>query len=115
MSSARGGVSYRVRLSIGGGTNADGTTAPTPRPGMSATARLQVREARQAITVPAAAVFSADGHDAVWVVRDGRAQRAAVTVGVQGDDKVQVLSGVDEGQQVVAGGTDKVRPGQPVQ
>ena len=40
---------------------ADGDAAPTPRPGMSAVVRLRVREAADAVTVPAAAVFSADG------------------------------------------------------
>jgi HlyD family secretion protein len=114
VTSARGGVSYRVRLSLAKGTFADGAAAPTPRPGMSAVVRLQVREAADAVTVPAGAVFSADGRDAVWVVRDGRAERADVTVGVQGDDTIQIVSGVGDGQQVVVGGTDKVRSGQQV-
>ena len=74
-----------------------GEPAPTPRPGMSAVAHLRVREAADAVTVPAAAVFTADGRDAVWVVRDGKADRAPVTVGVQGQDLVQILNGVQPG------------------
>jgi multidrug efflux pump subunit AcrA (membrane-fusion protein) len=114
VTSARGGVSYRVRLDLAAGTYPDGAAAPTPRPGMSAVVRLRVREAADAVTVPAGAVFSADGRDAVWVVRDGRAERADVTVGVQGDDTIQIVSGVGDGQQIVVGGTDRVRPGQQV-
>jgi multidrug efflux pump subunit AcrA (membrane-fusion protein) len=112
--SARGGVAYRVRLSLGKGAFADGRTAPAPRPGMSAVARLRVRQAAGAVTVPAGAVFSADGREAVWVVRDGRAQRADVTLGVQGEDVVEVVSGVGEGERVVVGGADQVRQGQQV-
>jgi hypothetical protein len=112
--SARGGVSYRVRLSLGLGSYPDDRAAPVPRPGMSAVAHLTVREAADAVTVPAAAVFSADGRDAVWVVRDGRAQRVPVTVGVQGQDLVQIVSGLDDGQSVVVRGTDQVSPGQQV-
>ncbi len=112
--SARGGVAYRVRLSLGKGTFADGRAAPTPRPGMSAVARLRVRQAAGAVTVPAGAVFSADGREAIWVVRDGRAQRADVTLGVQGEDAVEIVSGVGEGDRVVVGGTDQVRQGQQV-
>jgi HlyD family secretion protein len=112
--SARGGVSYRVRLALAKGTNADGTAAPTPRPGMSAIVRLRVRQVADAITVPAGAVFSADGHDAVWVIRAGKAERVDVTVGVQGEDAVQIVSGVDDGQQIIVGGLDKVRSGQSV-
>jgi multidrug efflux pump subunit AcrA (membrane-fusion protein) len=110
--SARGGVAYRVRLSLGAGGYPDGRSAPTPRPGMSAVAHLRVRAAADAVTVPAAAVFSADGRDAVWVVRGGRAERIPVTVGVQGQDLVQIVTGVADGDSVVVRGTDQVRSGQ---
>ncbi|GAA3738848.1 hypothetical protein GCM10022225_22290 [Plantactinospora mayteni] len=112
--SARGGVSYRVRLSLGPGRFADGRAAPAPRPGMSAVVRLRVREAAGAVTVPAAAVHSAQGQDAVWLVEDGIAEQVPVTVGVQGQDLVQIVSGVQPGQQVVVSGGDQVRPGERV-
>lgn len=111
-SSARGGVAYRVRLTLGAGRFADGRSAPVPRPGMSAVAHLRVREAMDAVTVPAAAVFTVDGQDSVWVVKDGRAQRVAVTVGVPGQDLVQIVSGVGPGDRVVVGGADQISPGQ---
>ncbi|MEV6814665.1 HlyD family efflux transporter periplasmic adaptor subunit [Micromonospora sp. NPDC051296] len=112
--SARGGVSYRVRLSLGAGLFGEAERAPTPRPGMNAVLRLRVREAADAVTVPASAVFSVDGRDAVWLVRDGRAGRAVVTVGVQGQDLVQIVNGVQPGDRVVIRGTDQVRDGQEV-
>jgi multidrug efflux pump subunit AcrA (membrane-fusion protein) len=112
--SARGGVAYRVRLSLGAGRYPDGRTAPTPRPGMSAVVHLRVRQAADAVTVPAAAVFSSDGRDTVWVVRDGKAERVPVTVGVQGQDLVQIVSGLGDGQPVVVRGTDRVSAGQQV-
>jgi HlyD family secretion protein len=112
--SSRGGVSYRARLELGAGRYADGRPAPTPRPGMSAVVHLRVREAVAAVTVPAAAVFNSDGRDSVWAVRDGKAQPVPVTVGVQGQDVVQILAGLTEGQQVVVRGTDQVRAGQEV-
>jgi HlyD family secretion protein len=110
--SSRGGVSYRVRLTAGAGRYADGRVAPTPRPGMSAVAHLAVRSARDAVAVPAAAVFNADGRDAVWVIRDGKAIRTPVTVGVSGQDLVQVVSGVRTGDRIVVRGADQVRTGQ---
>ncbi|WP_405429357.1 efflux RND transporter periplasmic adaptor subunit [Micromonospora sp. NBC_00617] len=113
-SSAQGGVTYRVRLALGPGKLAEDEPAPTPRPGMNAIVHLRVREAADAVTVPASAVFSADGRDAVWVVRDGKADRAPVTVGVQGSDLVQILNGVQAGDRIVVRGTDQVRDGQEV-
>jgi len=112
--SARGGVAYRVRLALGPGTFPDGRAAPAPRPGMSAVTHLRVRQADDAVTVPAAAVFSSSGRDAVWVIRDGRAERTDVTVGVQGQDLVQIVTGVQEGQRVVVRGADQVSAGQQV-
>jgi multidrug efflux pump subunit AcrA (membrane-fusion protein) len=112
--SSRGGVAYRVRLALGAGHFPDGRVAPAPRPGMSAVAHLEVRSASDAVVVPAAAVFSADGRDAVWVVRGGRAERVPVTVGVAGAEQVQVVSGVTEGEQVVVRGANSVRQGQQV-
>jgi HlyD family secretion protein len=109
--SAQGGVSYRVRLDLAAGKYDDGATAPTPRPGMSAVVRLQVRQAADAVTVPASAIVSADGQDTIWTVRDGHYQRVSVKVGVQGEDVVQVTSGVDAGQPIVVGGADLVRAG----
>jgi multidrug efflux pump subunit AcrA (membrane-fusion protein) len=78
---------------------------------MSAVAHLQVRQAHDAVTVPAAAIVHSDGQDAVWAVRDGKAVRVPVTLGVQGPDKVQVLSGLDAGTRVVVSGADRVRAG----
>jgi len=110
--SSQGGVAYRVRLTLGAGRYDDGRPAPTPRPGMSAVAHLAVREAHDAVTVPAAAIVRVDGHDNVWLVRDGRAQRVQVSLGVQGPDRVQVVSGVAPGDRVVIKGADRVKTGQ---
>jgi HlyD family secretion protein len=110
--SARGGVSYQVRLDLAAGKSPDGGVAPTPRPGMSAVVRLQVRQATDALTVPASAIVNADGRDTVWVVRGGRFQRVPVTLGVQGEEVVQVTAGVDAGQRIVVAGTDQVRSGE---
>jgi len=110
--SARGGVSYRARLTLAGGTMPDGSRAPIPRPGMSAVADLQVRTARNAISVPATAIVRAGDRDAVWVVDDSHAHRRNVTVGAQGEDQVAVTAGLRVGDQVVVRGVDQVREGQ---
>lgn len=110
--SAQGGVSYRARLALGAGTFADGRAAPAPRPGMSAVSHLLVRSANGVVVVPAASVFNADGRDQVWLVRNGKAERMPVTVGVAGTDLVQITEGVNEGDRVVVRGADQVRAGQ---
>jgi HlyD family secretion protein len=110
--SARGGVSYRVRLDLGRGRMPDGRRAPQPRPGMSAVADLRVRTAGGVIAVPAAAVVRAEDRDAVWVDSDGTARQRPITVGTQGADLVEVTEGLREGERVVVRGADRVRDGQ---
>jgi multidrug efflux pump subunit AcrA (membrane-fusion protein) len=111
--SSSGGVAYRLRLSF---TNLSGADAPpTPRPGMSAVAHLRVRTAVDAVAVPAAAVFTDGSASEVWVVgSDGRAVRQQVTVGVQGQDSVQILTGLQVGERIVVTGADRVSAGQSV-
>jgi multidrug efflux pump subunit AcrA (membrane-fusion protein) len=110
--SARGGVAYGVRLTLGGGRAPNGGAVPEPRPGMSAVAHLRVAEAVGTVAVPAAAVLRVDSADVVWVVRDGRATRTPVTVGVQGRDLVEVLAGLSPGDRIVVRGADQVTEGQ---
>ncbi len=79
---------------------------------MSAVAHLEVRSASGAVVVPAAAILNAGGRDTVWVVRSGKAEQVAVTLGVAGADLVQVVNGVGEGDRIVVRGADRVRSGQ---
>jgi HlyD family secretion protein len=110
--SSRGGVSYVVRLALGGGTLADGSPAPMPRPGMSAVASLRVITSVDTVAVPASAVFRDGDRDAVWVVADGVAGRRYVTLGAQGEEYLEVVEGLSEGETVVVRGADQVTDGE---
>jgi multidrug efflux pump subunit AcrA (membrane-fusion protein) len=112
--SARGGVSYRVRVSLDPGTTGDDERAPAPRPGMSAVVDLQVRNAAAVLSVPAAAVVRVDGRDAVYVVEGGKVQARRVLVGAAGTDRVEVRRGVAEGDRIVVRDADRLRDGQSV-
>jgi HlyD family secretion protein len=114
--SARGGVSYRVRLELGAGQRpGDDAPAPTPRPGMSAVVDLQVRSsAPQSLAVPSSAVLRDGAEDAVLVLEQGRVTRQVVVLGAEGEDRVEVLRGLEVGQRVVARDVDQLTDGQPV-
>jgi HlyD family secretion protein len=109
--SARGGVAYRVRLTLTAGETLDGQAAPPPLPGMSAIVELAVREATDVVTVPVSAVFRDATGDAVWRVEDGVARRQAVEVGAQGAEAVEIRSGLAVGDEVVVRGADVVVEG----
>ena len=60
-------------------------------------------EANNALYVPAMAVTTADGVSTVEVVgANGAEERVIVTLGVQGPTDDQILSGLTEGEKVVA-------------
>ncbi len=107
--STRGGVSYRVRLSLA----LPGST-PAPRPGMGAVVDLAVREAQGVLAVPSAAVVRDGADDVVYVVKGGRAVRTVVQTGAEGDATVEVTSGLTEGQRIVTRDADGLADGDEV-
>jgi hypothetical protein len=114
VTSSRGGVTYVVRLGLGLGKQADGSTAPEPRPGMSAVVGLRVRTAKSVVAVAPSAIFRDGRRDAVWVVTSGVAKRRVVRLGAQGETAVEVVQGLRPGQRIVKRGADRVRSGQRV-
>ncbi len=75
-----------------------GGTAPGPR----------------TVTIPRAALRQRDGRDVVWVVRDGRVERRAVSVAQAGRDDVTVAAGLGGGDRVVVEGPDDLAEGDRV-
>jgi len=68
----------------------------------------------QAVIVPKDAVLSRDGHDVVFIVNDGRAERRAVTVSdTQGDDSV-LSAGVSAGEKIVVSAPVNLQDGMAV-
>jgi HlyD family secretion protein len=64
--------------------------------------------------VPREAVREIEGKPAVFVVRDGRLERRAVSLGNTGATEAEVAAGLSPGEQVVVGGPAGLRDGQRV-
>jgi membrane fusion protein (multidrug efflux system) len=85
------------------------------RPGMSARVRVTVGERAEALVVPHEALVRQGTRYELWVVgEDGTASPRPVTVGAFATDWVEIASGLEEGEQVVVAGHQKLRPGAPV-
>ena len=56
------------------------------------------------IAVPKIAVRQRDGRDMVWVVRDDRVERRAVTLGATRGDEVTIEAGLNDGEKIVVEG-----------
>jgi membrane fusion protein (multidrug efflux system) len=82
--------------------------------GMFIEARLATATRPDAVVVPEDAVLSLSGARVIWVVKDGKADRREVSLGVRTPGFVEVASGVQAGEQVVVGGAERLQPGAPV-
>ncbi|GAA1140791.1 HlyD family efflux transporter periplasmic adaptor subunit [Kitasatospora gansuensis] len=87
-------VQYSAVLQITGDTS-------KLRTGLSATISVITGQADNALSVPTAALSgTGSARTATLVKPDGSTERVSVTVGVEGDNAVQVLEGLKEGDQV---------------
>ena len=68
-----------------------------------------------ALRVPASAVWQRGQMELVFVVANGHAQLRIVKTGKHVGDEVELVSGVDAGEQVVTGGSATLMDGQPVE
>ncbi len=82
------------------------------RPGALASARIVV-SSKPAPTVPAASIVRFAGLSKVITVEDGKAREREVTLGRTVDDRVEIVSGLELGDQVVAQ-PGSLQQGQPV-
>ncbi|WP_447975182.1 efflux RND transporter periplasmic adaptor subunit [Nitrospira sp. Kam-Ns4a] len=85
------------------------------RPGMFASLRLVLGVIESALLIPEEAVVPHQEQTFVFRVADGLAKQTEVKLGVRERGVVQVVSGLDAGDQVIKAGLQKIRDGMPVQ
>ena len=91
--------------------NRDGTLVG----GMYAETNLILSDRKTVLTVPIQAVQREEsGASVLMVDREGRVQERPVKLGAEGNDLVEILSGLSEGDQVVIGNRSELRPGEKV-
>jgi membrane fusion protein, multidrug efflux system len=92
---------------------------PNPRrelqSGMFIEARLATAVRPNAVIIPEDAIIPLQGSSFVWVVADGKASRRQVELGVRTPGFVEVKKGVENNEQVVVGGQERLAEGAPVQ
>lgn len=84
------------------------------KPGMFAEADLVKDSKKDALYLPPAAVLSKNGEKYVYVVADGKAVYREVATGITGDGIVEILSGVNEGEEVIVRGQHYLSDGETV-
>lgn len=103
----KGKVIYSVEISVVGGEGL--------RPGMNTNCFIDAGESLDTLLIPIEAVFEEDYKQKVEVLNeDGTVSAVEIEIGLMNDRFVEVLSGLEEGQNVVTGNLEDLMPSQKV-
>jgi membrane fusion protein, multidrug efflux system len=85
------------------------------KPGMFANFDLTLTLRENALVIPESALLAMGDRTSVYVIgADSTAQLRPVKIGLRLPNQIEVVSGLEAGERVVAEGLQKVRPGAPV-
>lgn len=98
---------YKVRISL--------VNPPAAiKLGMTASVAVGSAGNQQTVYIPLSAIYQTGDTPQVWIIRDGVVTLRPIKVGTFGDNKVQVLEGLQTGDVIVTAGVQKLREGQKV-
>jgi RND family efflux transporter MFP subunit len=84
-------------------------------PGMYATVDLTLEQHNRALAIPVTAIGGSEDKPNVFLVRADRTiEERPITIGIETPSRAEVLSGIAEGDMVVVGSRNQLRPGQRV-
>jgi RND family efflux transporter MFP subunit len=83
-------------------------------PGQYVTMQFVTGERSDALSIPPGAVVRMAGKAAAWVVAGERVERRDVTTGLEGAERVEIVSGLQTGEQVIVRGHEGLYAGAPV-
>ena len=114
------GTVARVAPVVDNGTGTFRVVASFPgdgelQPGMFSRLDINYDQRADALVVPRTALLEDGGEPAVYVVRDGKAQRTVLKLGYNDAGWVEVREGLKPGEQVVIAGKAALREGSAVQ
>ncbi|HLZ35716.1 MAG TPA: efflux RND transporter periplasmic adaptor subunit [Nitrospira sp.] len=83
--------------------------------GMFARVEVLVGKHQNALQIPIDAVSRLEDAQYVYIVREGKAERVPVEIGLRDENRVEITKGLDGSEQVIVSGKDLVHDGTPVQ
>lgn len=73
------------------------------RSGMTADIIIEANKKENVLRVPKNAVQNIDGTETVQIIKDDKVENKTITTGLEGNDYYEVISGVEEGEEIVTG------------
>ncbi len=73
------------------------------KPGMTADIIIESEKKENVLVIPKGTVKKINGKNIVQVFKDGEVEEREIETGLEGDDFIEVISGLEEGEEVVVG------------
>lgn len=103
-----GRVRYAVKLTVG-------SAAGLLKVGMTGSAKFVIATKSQALALPLSVILQQDDNEVVYVVEDGKAVAKKIKTGLQGEDMVEIVAGLNPGDLVIDQGRAKLKNGRRVE
>ncbi len=81
------------------------------RPGMFAKSQLTINRGGAAVMIPKKALYTVAGLNKVFVIENGKAVERIVKTGLEDGELIEIMEGVNEGEQVATSNMDKLQQG----
>lgn len=86
-------------------------TSETIRLGSDVDVEITVEKKENVLRIPDLAVFEKEMKDCVYVIEDGKASLREIETGLEGEDFIEVVSGLSEGDMVILSPGDDIEDG----
>jgi len=83
-------------------------------PGMFARLTLNLERAEEVVVVPLEALVSTPKGHVVFVFDDGKAKARMIKTGIEADNRIEIISGIQPGDKVIVAGNEKLKNGADV-
>ena len=85
------------------------------KPGMFARIKILIKEREGALIIPRDAIIREDSSNYVFVVKDNQAFRKKIELGINENNKFEVIKGLEEGELAVTMGNTRLKDGVKVE
>ncbi len=83
-------------------------------PGMFARLTLSLTDAEQVLVLPLEALVGKPKGQVVFVFEDGKAMARRVKTGIEADNRIEIITGIQPGDKVIVAGNEKLKDGADV-
>lgn len=84
------------------------------KPGYTLDVDITSQEKPDTLYVPEKSVFEMDGKDTVFIVKNNKVAPRTIETGIENDNYIEVISGINEGETVVVDPDSELKPGKKV-